>query len=317
MRLAILPKISLLVGFSLLLSGCTIPFFGKAKQAALQVNSTPKATVFLDGEHIGTTPFYDEKLKPGDYTIKLTPDDPEAIPWESKIHLSGGILTAVSRELAVNPDQSSGYTLSLEPATDKKSVSLAVVTIPDGAVVGLDNEPKGFSPISLDNLTVGEHLLTVSSPGYVEKSLKPKLAEGHKVTATVQLAKSPEETKAEESEATASAEVEPTPEPKPKASPTATPKSATASASTSEEVIGGETDPKALDKPYVKILEAASGVNWLRVHSEAVGGSANEVAKVKVGTYFTVVEKKTGWYLIEYQTGETGWIVAQYGDLVE
>jgi hypothetical protein len=315
MRPAIFPKIGLLLALSFLLSGCTIPFFGKAKQAALQVTSTPKATVFLDGEHIGTTPFYDEKLKPGDYTIKLTPDDPEAIPWESKIHLAGGILTVVSRELASNPDQTSGYTLSLEPAADKKSVSLAVVSTPDGAVVSLDSEPKGFSPISLDNLTAGEHLLTISSPGYVEKSLKPRLVEGHKVTATVQLAKLPEEAQAEP-EATESADLKPqdetsTPTPKPTAKPTPkpTPKS------TSDKSATGSA---SLEGSQVKILDTPTG--WLNVRSEpsTTGGDETIVAKVDPGETFPYIKSSgSGWYQIELDNGELGWVVSKYAQLVE
>jgi len=316
-----LSRLGLLITLSLLLTGCTIPFLGNQKQAALQVTSTPKATVFLNGEHIGNTPFFDEKLKSGDYTLKLVPEDSQAMSWETKVKLTTGILTVVSRELASTPDQSSGYILSLEPTVDKKNVALAVVTAPDGAVVSLDSEPKGFSPLSLDGLKEGEHLLVVSSPGYVEKSLKAKLVAGHKLTANVQLAKLLEVAKPSTGEATESAKAaeetqttKASPSPSPKATPST--KTATSSAAAASGVIAGATDPKTLTKPYVKILEAAAGVNWLRVHSEAVSGSGNEVAKVKVGTYFSLIEKKTGWYQIGYESGE-GWIAAQYGELVE
>ncbi|OGD62345.1 hypothetical protein A2160_03795 [Candidatus Beckwithbacteria bacterium RBG_13_42_9] len=314
----IFSRLGLIAIFSFLLTGCTIPFLGGNKQAALQVSSTPKATVFLDGEHVGATPYFDEKLKPGEHTLKLVPEDSQSISWETKIKLTSGILTVVSREMAATLDESSGYVLTLDPAVDKKNVGLAVVTVPDGAVVSLDSEPKGFSPLSLDGLAEGDHLLAISSPGYVEKSLKAKLVAGHKLTANVQLAKLPEEaSKAPTPEATQSAEVtesSPKPSPTPKATPSA--KTATSSATATASVIAGATDPQTLTKPYVKILEAAAGVNWLRVHSEAVSGSGNEVAKVKVGTYFEVTDEKTGWYQIDYGTGE-GWIASQYGELVK
>ena len=302
-------RVWVLVSFSLLLSGCTIPFLGQKKQAALQAYSTPKATVFLDGEHIGTTPFFDDKLKPGDYTVKLTPDDPGAIPWEGKIRLSGGIMTVVSRELSSDPDQSSGYTLSLEPAADRKSVSLTVVTDPDGAVVSLDSEPKGFAPLSLDKLTPEEHLLVISSPGYVEKSLKPKLIEGHKLTATVQLAKLPEEEKqAEPKEATESAdlkaqddETKPTPKPSPKS-----------------QTIKPATGSGTLEGSQVKILETPTG--WLNVRSEpsTSGGDETIVTKVDPGETFPYIKSSgSGWYQIELPDGELGWVVAKYTELIE
>ncbi|MBI2012337.1 PEGA domain-containing protein, partial [Candidatus Curtissbacteria bacterium] len=54
----------------LILSGCRA--IGTAKPAALQVTSTPEASVFLDGKHLGKTPFFSDQLKSGEYTLKIT-----------------------------------------------------------------------------------------------------------------------------------------------------------------------------------------------------------------------------------------------------
>ena len=293
---------------SIFLSGCTLPFIGGRKQAALQVTATPQAAVFLDGEHLGSTPYFDEKLKPGDYTLKLVPEGENNLPWEAKIKLVSGILTVVSRELGESIDSSSGYVLSLEEVPGKKNTSLVVVSEPDGAVVKVDGEPKGFAPIAVENISTGEHLLVVSSPGYVEKNIKAKTIEGYKLTATVQLAKEPEvetEEKEEDEEATESAELEEEIEEETKEEPEEE-ETASPSAYLEDE----------LPKPYVKIKNTPTG--WLNVRSEPSTAKKEEsiLTKVDPGEVFPFVESTAnGWYRIEYKDGEEGWIAGQYAEL--
>lgn len=301
-RISIL-SILIVLSSSSLLVGCTLPFIGKRKQAAFQVTSTPKAAVFLKGEHVGSTPFFDEKLKPGDYTVKLVPESGQnSLPWEARVKLSAGILTVVSRELGETIDSSSGYVLSLEEIPGKKNTSLAVVSTPDGAVVKVDGEPKGFAPLVVENISSGEHLLVVSSPGYVEKNIKAKTIEGYKLTASVQLAQAPELPEEREKEATPSGELEEEIEKETKKEK----KTATSSAEAGDE----------LPRPYVKIKDTPTG--WLNVRSEPSTTKKEEsiVTKVDPGETFPFVEANdTGWYKIEYEEGNMGWISAKYAEL--
>lgn len=301
----------ILLFFSLFLSSCTLPFIGKRKQAAFQITSTPKAAVFLDSEHVGSTPYFDEKLKPGDYTVKLVPESGEGnLPWEARVKLSPGILTVVSRELGDSIDSSSGYVLSLEEVPGKKNTSLAVVSTPNGAVVKVDGEPKGFAPIVVENIAADEHLLVVSSPGYVEKSIKAKTIEGYKLTASVQLAQVPESEESDsaeastdkEEEATGSADLREKIENEAKK----TKKTATSSAEPGDE----------LPRPYVKIKDTPTG--WLNVRSEPSTAKKEEsiLTKIDPGELFPFIEvNSTGWYKIEYKDGEEGWISGQYAEL--
>ena len=182
--------IVIILVFSLVLGGCTIPFVGNQKKAALQITSNPKTTVFLDDERLGSTPFFNDKIKAAEYKIKLVPEnDAGNLSWEGKVKLVGGVLTVISRDLGDGEETSSGYVLSLEPRTDKSKASAAVITKPDGAVVAVDGEPKGFAPLNIEDLDEGEHNLVISSPGFVEKSVKAKLIKGYKLIASVQLAR--------------------------------------------------------------------------------------------------------------------------------
>ncbi len=283
----------LLIGLAFLsltifITGCTLP--GR-KKSALSVSTTPQATIFLDGEHLGQTPYYNEKLKPGDYVLKIVPESSgQALnPWEGRVTLSPGILTVVNRELGLTQDESSGEILSFETSADKNATSISVVTTPDGAVVNLDGEPKGFAPISLDNTTEGDHLLLISSPGYQDKTIKAKTVKGNKLIVSVQLARAaivpPADTEPQE---------EATPAASPKASPTATPKASPKTGSTT-------TTPA---KPYIEIT---SKEGWARVRDGA-GTKYEELTIVDFGEKFPLLDTSNGWYKIEYEAGKQGWV---------
>jgi len=288
-----------------LLSGCDL--LKSRKKAALSVQTTPKATIFLDGEHLGQTPYYNEKLKAGEYVLKIVPESSgQALnPWEGRVTLSPGILTVVNRQLGLTQDDSSGEILAFEPLADKKAISISVVTTPDGAVINLDGEPRGFAPLSLDNISEGDHVLVVSSPGYQERSIKAKTVKGHKLIASVQLAReqeqpeTPDEDETDEEEdteeSTPSAKASPKPSPTPKSSP-----------STSSE------DP---DRPFVEI--DSPDVGWVRVREEPEIGPDNELAKVDHGEKFPLLDTQSGWYQIEYASGKEGWISGKYAEKFE
>jgi hypothetical protein len=292
-----------LLSLTLFLTACQIPFFGKEKKAALQVGSTPKSTVFLDEDQIGITPFFDDDLKAGEYTLKLVPEQTSSplASWQQKIKLTPSILTVVNREFAATEEESSHEILTLEEISDKDNSSLAVVTDPDRAVIKIDAEPKGFAPITIDQITPGDHEIVISLPGFREKSIKAKTQAGYKLTVSVKLAKetTPPE---DEEEATESAEAKESPTPK------STPKPETTPAPVST------TSASPPPKPYVKIKETGTG--WLRVRMEP-SLEATEAAKVNVGTMHPYLGEQSGWYKISYETAKEGWVYATYAEKVE
>lgn len=278
-------KFIFLLSLPFLLTGCSI--LPGRKKSALSILTTPQATVFLDGEHLGSTPYYNEKIKSGQYVLKIVPESTgQALnPWEGRVTLSPGILTVVKRELSLTVDSSSGEIISFEPLADKNSITISVVTTPDGAVVNLDGEPRGFAPLSIDSVSEGDHVLVITSPGFQQKTIKAKTIKGNKLIVSVQLAReeiTPVEEKTEE-EATPSATPKTTPSPNSKSTPT----------------------PSG---PSVKIT---SEVGWARVRVEASTGS-KELGKVDLGDEFPLLETVTvdgfDWYKIEFEAGNEGWI---------
>lgn len=304
MRRKVLIFLAVGAGIILLAIIFKIKFWGKTNNAAISVSTTPKSTVFIDGARVGETPFLKDKVEAGEHIIKLVPETTtnNLVSWEGKVKLEPNVLTVINRTLGTSESNSWGEVIWLEKIASKDKSSLAVVSVPDQAVVKIDGEPKGFAPLVLEELTPGSYQITVASPGYEERTISAKTIAGYKLIVNVQLAQKIEGI----AEATPSAqEGEITPSPQPtssnKTTPTATPSPK-----------AGITPPA---KPYVIIKETPTG--WLRVRL-APSTSATEAAKVKPGEMFPYLkEKENGWYKIEYEEGKEGWVSGTYADLIE
>jgi hypothetical protein len=306
MKNIILPVV---LGF--LLSGCSLLNFLNPKQsAALKITTTPQATVFIDGKHSGTTPYLDEKLEPGEITLKLVPEQAseQASPFEGLVELTGGVITVINHQFATDQNSANGELLTLQP-NNRSIASLSVVSQPDGSSVRVDGEAKGFTPLVIDQIDPGDHQMLITSPGYLEKTINIKTEIGYRLTVSAQLGKltTPPATEKTTSDQEAtksaeknneSAETKPTPSATSK-NPTPTP--------TKKAAI----EQKTPEKPYVKINDTPTG--WLRVRSEP-SLSGEEVAKVNPGETYSLKDEQSGWYQIELKDGELGWIAGQYAE---
>lgn len=309
-------KTIFIVVSSIVLSACTMPF-SKSQKSALDVKSDPVAAVYINGDHVGSTPFQKEGLKPGEYTVKLVVESNPEKEWQTQVVLKPSLLTNITRFFGDTEDVSSHFTLSLEKNGNKDSGDITVISLPDSAVVKRDGQPIGFAPVEMTYLSPADYQISVGSPGYKQLAIPIKAIAGHKLTISAKLAKDKDVTKPLEStpEASTSAAVaasSPAPSPSPSlASPSPTPKaSPKASASPVTSTAGIPA------KPFVTILDTPTG--WLRVRSEPSGVTENEVGKVDVGKSFPFLKNNgTGWYQIEYEEDKQGWISAQYAKLVE
>lgn len=159
--------------------------------AGVHIETEPQATVFVDGEQKGNTP-YETTLLAGEYLIKLVPiaENGALAPYDTKLTLVPGIQTVVRRFFGPTDAESSGEVISFERLPGK-STSLAVVSSPDAASVAVDGRPVGFAPHRSDSISAGEHAIKVSAPGYEERSIMARAYEGYKLTVVAKLAKIP------------------------------------------------------------------------------------------------------------------------------
>lgn len=283
-----------------------MPGFLQKKNAALKITTNSKAQIYLNNEQLGETPFESKELKADTYQVKLVPESQEMSEWETSVVLHSGITTVIMYNFSQNRQNASGAILTLEPLTSKDAIELAVVSLPDSASVKLDDQPKGFTPLQVKNISSGDHTLLLSAPGYQQYQIQIKTPTGYKLTVEVQLAQESLEPEA----STPSAEEE-TPadnkSDKEKDKTEATvdlspPKSASPSAT--------------LEKPYVEILDTPTG--WLRVRSEPTTAKDNEIAKLDPGDTYPFLEvNDTGWYKILLEDKTEGWISGAYAKLYQ
>lgn len=201
--LSLIRRKALLITFHLslitLLSACTA--VGTSKPAALQITSTPEASVFLDGKHIGKTPFSSDQLKSGEHLVKLTAGEASYV---GKVDLKEGTLTVINRELASNFLVSSGEVLWLE----KNEEGLFIVSMPSGAEVIMDGTLIGQTPLLFAEIAPGDHKVTLTKSGYSQREFAIKTSQDWRLAADVTLAAE----LAKDNNALAKSSIPPTPE---------------------------------------------------------------------------------------------------------
>ena len=267
----ILVGVGISVGMILFIIG-----FFKPKIAGVYIDSNPSSNIYIDGEQVGRTP-YRNKRTPGEIVLRLIPESFEnpLAPYDTKITLVQGVETVIKRDFGQLQDTSSGEIISFEKI-DRSQTSLVIISIPDSAQVVIDGKDRAFTPHKTNFISPGEHKLTLTMDGYLEKNVEVKTHLGYKLTAIVQLAK------AEPSSLTT-----PTPP------PTGT-----------EET-----------KIQIEILSTPTGYLRVRKEPSTLADEVGKVEPGEKYNLLGE-DEKSGWYKIEYEEGKEGWITNQYAKKV-
>lgn len=182
------------MGFAVLL------FLGvfKDQQSGILVDSNPVASVFINGQEVGKTP-YEANRESGEIMLQIKPEKIEGVildDYETKIDLVPGVRTIVKRVFNESEKLSSGVVVSFEKLGGIESF-VTVVSVPDNSQVLIDGKSQGYTPLRV-KIPAGDHTLLVSSDKYLEKSLPIRVYAGYKLTASVKLAKSVEQKEVEQ-----------------------------------------------------------------------------------------------------------------------
>ncbi len=303
-------QLFILVLSSIVLSSCS--FISKPKYAGIQViTSDVNSAVFLDNQHLNNTPLNEKEIRPGQYSLKIVPENPLLAPYETSVTLREGLLTVVTWKPAERPEQSGGVIYEMEPLNDRTTSEVSFVTIPDGAIVSFEGKERTFSPTILTDISPGHHEYELTLPSYETQKHTINVIAGYRMIIRAKLAKAAaqnENTVAENTDATMSAMLES--------------EQATQSATTSARM-----DVLQVARPAAS-SESATGVQikntgffvngeeMLRVR-DAAGASGKELGFVAVGeTLPYLKETRSGWHKISFQTG-SGWVSAEFTQLVE
>lgn len=175
-----LKKFFILIIAAFFLSGCSL----SPKKSGLEIMSFPVAKVFLNGKEMGSTPYKNMNLKPGENEVKLVSGNKE---WKRKIDLQNNINTVVDWQFGEENNTDSGYILYLEKTGDKKA-SLLVNSSPDKSTITIDGQVKGISPIKIGDIGEGDKQLSISFPGYKDINVFMKAINGYQLVVNTKLA---------------------------------------------------------------------------------------------------------------------------------
>ncbi|MEK7182659.1 MAG: PEGA domain-containing protein [Patescibacteria group bacterium] len=186
----------ILIGIILLAGALAALFFIRSRiaqaSAGILIETEPTATVFLDGEQVGTTPFRAQR-RPSEVTVKLIPfaQGSPLVPFETKVTLVSGIETVIKRSFGPTEDESSGEVLLFEKMGGRVA-TVAIVSTPDAAQISLDGKTIGFTPRKIEEAEPGQHTLRLSAEGYSPREMNIQTVAGYKLTIIAKLAKLPE-----------------------------------------------------------------------------------------------------------------------------
>lgn len=285
---------------TLLLSGCSV--FDKDITTGLQVMTHDiPSSVFVNGQFLEKTPAIEKNLPPGEYSVKILPDDPEYVPYETTILLRKGLLSVITWKPGKTPETSGGVVYEMEPLKVKQESEISFITIPDGAIVKLDDKEKEFSPIIFPDIAAGHHTYEVTLPSYETQNHTINAVPGFRMVVKIKLAKLQPSATVQESSTSAV----PTAEAVVQTEATASSRTRTASIS-------------AATGKQVKILPTQFFVDnkeVLKVRQQPLASSP-EIGMVEVGLQYPFLAENNGWYQIEFDETK-GWISTRYAQLEE
>ncbi len=170
-----------------------------ASHGVLEINTTPSTIVIINEKEMGATPFKGE-FTPQRLEVKLLADSNDKnILWQGKVPISSSTLTMIRYTFEENEQDNYGEILSFNKIPDKKTGALLISSYPDKAVVNLDGEIKGYTPILLEKVSPGPHNLELNLSGYNNAILGINVAAGFQLNVEVKL---PQEEETENSDKT-------------------------------------------------------------------------------------------------------------------
>lgn len=162
------------------------PIFGcgsiSGAKASLQITSDPQAKIIINGTDFGQTPFFSDQLSANQtYQINIQTNSGGHV---EELRLLPNTLSIINRQLSLEDQKSQGETVSLAKGVN----GLKVISFPVASHVFIDGEFKGNTPINIDNLSLGDHRVTVKKEGFVERLVRVHIQANYSVIVNSQLA---------------------------------------------------------------------------------------------------------------------------------
>jgi hypothetical protein len=295
--------VGLIMMSGLIFSGCN-PLERKNKAGLQVITNDIPVSIFINEEFLGKSPFLTKDLKPGEYSIKLEPEDPTLTSYETTINLNKGLLTVVTWKPGSTLTGSGGVIYELEKLTNKNQTELSIISIPDGAILGIDEGDKEFSPLIKNGIDVGSHEFEASLPSYETQNHTLNIVKGHRLNVLIKLAK----------ENPNAPNVMPTPPANNEATDSTilTPES-----NLPPQPLRQATASATLANPKILIKTTGyfeTGKEVLRVR-EASSSASKTLGYAESGMLYRYLEEKNkDWFKIEFKN-KVGWVSSKYAEI--
>jgi hypothetical protein len=295
----------LLIAVSALLVSISIIFIltdplKKNSRTGIQIEyPNGHASVFLNDNYLGKAPLTEEKLQSGEYILKIIPDNEKLSNLNLPIYLEKSTLTIIVYNPGENPKNSSSTVFELRKNDDKSS-SVNIETYPENAFVSFDNEEVTFSPLTIKNITPGEHHFLINLPSYEVQDHSFQVLEGYETKITISLAKNIQLIEAETNNNEATTNVI----------------QAKLDQSTSQS-----SSSAAMSGPKVEILSTDffdGDQEVLKVRT-ASDSAAQEIGFAKVGFFYPYLGEKSSdqkWLKIQFEEN-IAWISSDFAKVIE
>jgi len=122
------------------------------------VSDPSEASVTVNDRYRGVTPLTVDSLDPGMYNVTLSKDG--YVNLSTPVPVESGSISEVNVTLVLNIG------------------AIAINTTPQGASIQLDGIDSGTAPITLGNLTPGNHTIVASKDGYIPKTVQVTVIAG-------------------------------------------------------------------------------------------------------------------------------------------
>jgi hypothetical protein len=164
-----------------------------AVEGRLLIRSEPAgATVIVDGREYGITPTIVRGLERGVHRVRVVREG--YVPDERSVAVTRSqpapslLVTLEARRPATERISQVPRALAPAPTIERYTGSLVVESLPAGAAVFLDNKAVGRTPLALNGVNAGAHVVRLERDGYHRwsRAIRVVAAERNRVTASLE-----------------------------------------------------------------------------------------------------------------------------------
>jgi len=151
---------------------------------SITVNSVPYAKVYMDSAQLGTTNsagvFQQVGITMGNHLFKVTASGYN--DWMNTVYVQANTVTVIAATLTPT---------GTSPTPAQPTGGLMIASSPSGADTYVDDLYRGITPVTVTDLTPGDHTIRLSATGYVDYTATTTVTSGQTMPLAITLSAAP------------------------------------------------------------------------------------------------------------------------------